>query len=370
MDAFDGTVTLYQVDNDDPVLNAWKAVFPGLITPGDQISPELRAHFRYPEDLFEVQRQLLSTYYTTDPTEFYQGSNFWQVPTDPTESAVSAAQPPYYLQVALPAQAESSFQLTSALTWLHRDYAAAYVTAESDPENYGHLTVLKLPLNTQTPGPLLIQQTFNSNTDISNYVTTRKSSGSSQVLYGNLLTLPTDQGLLYVEPLYLQGVSTSSYPQLGQVLVWYAQRVGMGATLVDALKDAAKHAPVAPPVGTPSTGTGTTSPTGSGGLTTLPPTGGSTAPPPTGTATAEQALVQMQQAAKSLDDAKASGDLAAIGAASQKMEDAVKQYLALVGPSGSSTAPAASASSSASAGTSAHSSPPGSQVSTPATSGG
>ena len=119
VDAFDGTVTLYQVDNTDPVLKAWKEVFPGPDhAAGDQISPELRAHFRYPEDLFEVQRQLLSTYYVSDPTEFYGGSNFWQVPTDPTESAVSAAQPPYYLQVALPGQADSSFQLTSALTWL------------------------------------------------------------------------------------------------------------------------------------------------------------------------------------------------------------------------------------------------------------
>jgi uncharacterized membrane protein (UPF0182 family) len=367
VDAFDGTVTLYQVDNNDPVLNAWKQVFPGLITPEDQISPELREHFRYPEDLFEVQRELLSTYYVSDPTEFYGGSNFWQVPTDPTESSVSAAQPPYYLQVALPGQTLSSFQLTSALTWLSRDYAAAYVTAESDPEHYGKINVLKLPSSTPTPGPLLIQQTFNSNSDISNYVTTRKSGGSSQVLYGNLLTLPTDQGLLYVEPLYLQGVSSSSYPQLGQVLVWYAQRVGMGATLSDALKDAAKHAPVSPPAGQSggtTSGTGATPSTNSGGATSgtvpgsvtsvAPTTGTGVVVPPGGSATADQALSQMQEAAKALDQAKANGDLAAIGAATQRLDDAVKQYLALVPPptGAAGTTPASSSAGTAHPGTS------------------
>lgn len=277
VDAYNGTVKLYQVDDHDPVLDAWKAVFPGLISPESEISKDLRAHFRYPEDLFEVQRGLIGKYYVSSPTEFFQGSNFWKVPNDPTEN-VSAPQPPYYLEIALPGQAKAQFMLTSAMTWFEREYISAYITAGSDPDHYGTITVQQLPPQVQTPGPVLIQQLFNSNTDISNYVTTRNTPGRSQVLTGNLLTLPTDKGLLYVEPLYLQGVSVNSYPQLGQVLVWYGGQVGMGPTLKAALENAT---PADLP---PDTGTGQT-PESSGVVDTnqtesgqVPPT---TAPPVT-----------------------------------------------------------------------------------------
>lgn len=237
VDAYNGTVTLYQVDDNDPVLSAWEAIFPGLITPESAISADLRAHFRYPEDLFEVQRGLIGKYYVSNPSDFFRGSNFWKVPNDPTE-AVAGAQPPYYLELALPGEDRSQFVLTSAMTWFQREYISAYITAGSDPDHYGKITVQQLPPETQTPGPVLIQQLFISNTDISNYTTTRTTAGRSQVKYGNLLTLPTEKGLLYVEPLYLQGVSENSYPQLGQVLVWYNNSVGMGLTLKAALENA------------------------------------------------------------------------------------------------------------------------------------
>lgn len=331
VDAYDGTVKLYEVDEADPVLNAWQGVFPGLISPGSEISSDLRSHFRYPEDLFEVQRSMLTRYYVSNATEFYQGSNFWKVPKDPTESQVSAAQPPYYLQISLPGSTEKpKFELTSALTWFEREFISAYISADSDPENYGKITVLKLPTDTLTPGPVLIQQLFNSNTDISNYVTTRTTSGKSQVLYGNLLTLPTDQGLLYVEPLYLRGVSSNSYPQLGQVLVWYSGRVGMGPTLAQALENAAQNAPVTPPV---SGGNGTPPATVSGGVpgptTSQPPSSSMVLPP-----NAEAAVAEMDAALQELDRAKTSGDLAQIGAATQKLERAVANYLALTGENG------------------------------------
>nr|WP_245599418.1 UPF0182 family protein [Nakamurella lactea] len=348
VDAYDGSVKLYQVDDNDPVLKAWSSVFPGVITPGDQITPELRSHFRYPQDLFEVQRSLLTKYHVNDGATFFRASNFWKEPDDPTEQSVTAAQPPYYLQVTLPGQTDSRFELTSALTGFERDFMAAYVTANGDPKEYGKLTVLEFPTSTQTPGPKLVQQLFNADQDIANWVATRIQGGKAKVEYGNLLTLPIDNGLLYVEPLYLRGVSTSSYPQLGQVLVWFSNRVGRGATLADALLDAAKKQKVeiqpgagggADPGATGSAAIVTSSGADTSSST---PTGGSTVvvlPPD------EAALVAAMNAAlQQLDEAKKSGDLEKIGAANKKLEQAVEAYIKVAKPAagsstGTSTAP-------------------------------
>src|SRR6478752_3022896 len=332
VDAYDGTVTLYEVapkagDQPDPVLKAWEGVFPGLIHPASDVSPDLQAHFRYPQDLFEVQRSLLVRYHVNDPVDFFQSSGFWKVPNDPTVSeAVQAPQPPYYLQVKLPGAQGSEFQLTSVLTGFQREFMSAYVSASSDPADYGKLTVLVLPTATQTPGPTQVQQLFRTTSEISSLVTLSTQQGGSRVIFGNLLTLPVNGGLLYVEPFYIQGQSSSSssYPQLNKVLVWYAGRVGVGNTLKQALANAASSTPVQTPA-LPGDASG------------IPLTGSSTTPATTPTTTAAPpadqaaALAAMDQAATDLNTAKASGDLGAIGAASQKLEDAVNAYLKLAG---------------------------------------
>lgn len=338
VDAYTGKVTLYSADDVDPVLKAWEGVFPGLIQPSSTISPDLKAHFRYPQDLFEVQRKLLTQYHVDSPVDFFQNSNYWDVPADPTETGNTAAQPPYYQQVALPGTTATSFQLTSALTIYQRQFMAAFVSASSDPKTYGNLTVLQLPQNTQTPGPVLIQQAFNSNQVISNFVTTRQTSGRSQVIYGNLLTLPTDSGLLYVEPLYIKGVSTSASPQLGQVLVWFANRVGYGLTLADALAVAANSAPVAITDPTGGGAAGSTSPTsGSAGVTNS----SSPTTPVVLPANLAQALKEMDTANQALTAAKSSGDLGKIGTASQNLANAVNNYLKLAAPTTATTSAAA-----------------------------
>ena len=332
VDAYDGTVTLYAVDEQDPVLKAWEGVFPGLVKPNSDVSQDLRAHFRYPQDLFEVQRSLLVRYHVSDPVDFFQSSGFWRVPNDPTVSdTVQAPQPPYYLQVQLPGADKASFQLTSVLTGFQREFMSAYVSAGSDPDDYGKLTVLRLPTATQTPGPQQVQQLFRTTQEISSLVTLATNQGGSKVIFGNLLTLPVNDGLLYVEPFYIQGATTStttssSFPQLNRVLVWYAGRVGVGTTLTQALTRAAQSAPVQ----TPITGDGTDLLPGvtDSSTPTTPSTPSSTSPPP---ANEQAALAQMDAAASALDAAKASGDLGQIGAASQKLEDAVRAYLALAG---------------------------------------
>ena len=339
VDAYTGAVTLYSVDNTDPVLKAWEGVFPNLIKPSSAISTDLRAHFRYPQDLFEVQRKLLTQYHVDSPVDFFQNSNYWDVPTDPTEAGNTAAQPPYYQQIAVPGASATTFQLTSALTIYQRQFLASFVSASSDPKTYGDITVQQLPQNTQTPGPVLIQQAFNSNQVISNFVTTRQSSGRSQVINGNLLTLPTDNGLLYIEPLYIKGVSTSASPALGQVLVWYDNRVGYGTTLAAALAVAAASAPTVIP--TTGTGGSTSSASASGSAGVSSPANPST--PVVLPSDQAQALSAMDAANKNLATAKASGDLGKIGAASQALEDAVNNYLSLAGTSLSTPATTSSA---------------------------
>ena len=328
VDAYTGAVTLYSVDDSDPMLKAWEQIFPNLVKPSSAVSTDLRAHFRYPQDLFEVQRELLTKYHVDSPVDFFQNSNYWDVPADPTETGNTAAQPPYYQQVASPGQTNTSFQLTSALTIYQRQFMASFLSASSDPATYGKLTVRQLPQNQQTPGPVLIQQAFNSNQVISNFVTTRQSNGRSQVIYGNLLTLPTDNGLLYIEPLYIRGVSTSASPQLGQVLVWFANRVGYGLTLADALKVAAASDPTPIPTGGGGNGTSSTPLTSASVSSSSNPSTPAILP-----ANEQQALQQMDAANQELVTAKASGDLAKIGAASQRLQDAVDNYLKLAGGS-------------------------------------
>jgi len=327
VDAYDGTVTLYETADGsaDPLLKAWEGVFPGLVKPVTDVTPELQSHFRYPQDLFEVQRSLLVRYHVDDPVNFFQSSGFWKVPNDPTVSeAVQAPQPPYYLQVKTPGMEGSEFQLTSVLTGFQREFMSAYVSASSDPANYGKLTVLVLPTSTQTPGPTQVQQLFRTTQEISSLVTLSTQQGGSRVIFGNLLTLPVNGGLLYVEPFYIQGQSSSSsYPQLNKVLVWYAGRVGVANTLKQALANAASSTPVQTPA-LPGDASGI--PDTSSSVATPPPS--ATAAPPADEAAA---LAAMNAAAQALDTAKASGDLGQIGTASQNLADAVDQYLTLAG---------------------------------------
>ena len=134
VDAYDGTVTLYEQDEKDPVLQAWMKVFPGTVKPKSDISPELQAHLRYPEDLFKVQRSLLASYHVNDPVTFFSNSDFWDVPLDPNPTA-SSFQPPYYIVAKDLANNDNSasFQLTSAMNRFRRDFLAAYISASSDP---------------------------------------------------------------------------------------------------------------------------------------------------------------------------------------------------------------------------------------------
>ncbi|MFD4440020.1 UPF0182 family protein [Nocardia sp. NPDC058519] len=275
VDAYDGTVTLYQVDTDDPVLSAWMRVFPGTVEPAEKISDDLRAHLRYPEDLFVIQRDMLARYHVDEPREFFTNNAFWSVPSDPTVDA-NPQQPPFYVLLGDPDSAAPSFRLTSAMVGFKREFLSAYISVHSDPENYGKFSILQLPTDTLTQGPQQIQNSMISDTRVASERTLLERS--NRIQYGNLLTLPiADGGVLYVEPLFTERISTapngSTFPQLARVLASYREpgtggvRVGYAPTLAEALDQ----------VFGPATGNLATPP---GGSAAAPPPPGRTAVPP------------------------------------------------------------------------------------------
>ena len=243
VDAYDGTVTLYQVDRQDPVLQTWMRIFPGSVKSEDEIPDELRAHFRYPEDLFKVQRELLAKYHVDEPREFFTTNAFWSVPSDPTDDTIPE-QPPFYVLVGDQQTAAPSFRLASAMVGFNREFLSSYISANSDPDDYGKITVLRLPTDTLTQGPQQIQNSMISDTRVASERTLLERS--NRIHYGNLLTLPiADGGVLYVEPLYTERISTSpnssTFPQLSRVLASFREpggggvKVGYAPTLAEAL---------------------------------------------------------------------------------------------------------------------------------------
>ncbi|WP_092922002.1 UPF0182 family protein [Actinopolyspora alba] len=238
VDAYTGEVTLYEFGEKDPVLEAWKGVFPGVIKPKSEISDELRQHFRYPADMFKVQRELLARYHVDDPGDFYATRGFWEVPNDPNQDQRSGSgekQPPFYVIAQAPTQNRPTFQLTSAMTALERPNLSAWISASSDPETYGQITMLELPTDNQTPGPVQVQRQMESTPKVTEDRTLFDNPGV-RAMFGNLLTLPVEGGMLYVEPIYIRPNSEDSYPQLARVLTSYGDSVGYADTLQGSLE--------------------------------------------------------------------------------------------------------------------------------------
>lgn len=240
VDAYDGSVTLYEWDASDPVLQTWKRALPGSVTPKDEISDELMQHLRYPEDLFKVQRQILASYHVTDPLEWIANNDLWAVPGDPV-SRGKAKQPPYYLQVRWPNEENAVFSQTATYVPKGRQNLVAFmaVNADATSEEYGRIRILRMNDQTQIDGP---GQTFNAMVT-SEAVAARLrpflNNGAATVTYGNLMTLPVGGGLLYAQPVYTQraGAAGGAYPALTFVIVRFGQKVGIGETLDAALDE-------------------------------------------------------------------------------------------------------------------------------------
>src|SRR5499427_8136043 len=243
VDAYNGDVTLYQWGAPDPLLQAWKNAFPGIIKPTSTIPPFLLSHMRYPTDLFEVQREILAQYHVGTAQSFYGGQNFWAVPNDPTGVAANQhSQPPYYLTETIPGYRQPEFSLTTTFVPRNRANLAAVMVVNSNPmqAGYGTIRVLQLPQNAVTEGPSQVQGAFESNAVASAELTLLRRGGSTVTL-GNMITIPVGGGLLYIEPVYVTANaagSTGSYPSLQRVFAFYSGHpnpVGFQPTLSGAL---------------------------------------------------------------------------------------------------------------------------------------
>lgn len=322
VDAFDGTVSLYSIDDKDPVLKAWEKVFPGTVKSQSEIPESLREHFRYPEDLFKVQRDLLAQYHVSSAGQFFSTQTFWSVPPDPTGSNNNAGgstpnQPPYYVLAQAPGQSEPTFQLTSAMTLLNRQFLAAWVSVSSDPKDYGQFRVLRLPTQDQPKGPGQVQNEFET-TDQVTENRTLFNNPNVNVRYGNLLTLPVAGGMLYVEPIYIEQKDENAFPQLARVLVYFGGRVGFSSTLEGALKQAFE-----------SSGESTTPPDEGEGSSSTPSSPSTSTPPPSSggdNPALDQAVVDIDNALQQIKTAQQNGDFAALGNAYAALEKAVTAY--------------------------------------------
>ncbi len=327
VDAYDGTVTLYQWDDQDPILKAWMNIFPGLVKPATEMPSTIRDHIRYPQDLFDVQRGLLAQYHITDPVASYNGKGKWQVPDDPFATG-GVPQPPYYVLSAPPGDdtGQARFQLTSPMVVPGgTNNLAAYMSVNSEPgPDYGKITVLTVPTQSNIDGPSQIGNIFTSEPVISKDISLL-GTGQSAVLHGNLLTLPVGDSFLYVEPLYVQGTGgTSSFPTLRRVLVTYGDNKGYGATLTDALDDLQTPGNVGASIDQGTSGGGTTTPTTPSTSKSSTPTTGSTSTAP---ASQQELLNQLQTARNDLNAAYDAHDPVAIAKAQAKIDGIVDQLL-------------------------------------------
>jgi uncharacterized membrane protein (UPF0182 family) len=238
VDAYDGTVKLYQWDTKDPVLSTWSKSFPGTVTPKSAMTKSLLEHIRYPEDLFGVQRDVLSTYHVKTADAFYGGQDFWRVPTDPSSLGANAGvQPPYYMTLKLPGQEKAAFSLTSSFVPRgNRQNLTAFAVVNSDNgPDYGKISVLQLPRSTNISGPSQVASNFEAKPEVAQALSLLRQGGSDVVL-GNLLTLPVGGGLLYVQPVYVRATANNSaYPLLQKVLVSFGDVIGFDDTLKGAL---------------------------------------------------------------------------------------------------------------------------------------
>jgi uncharacterized membrane protein (UPF0182 family) len=306
VDAYTGEVKLYQWDTEDPVLKTWMKAFPGTVESKSDISKDLMAHLRYPQDLFKVQRELLTRYHVEDADTFLSGSEVWQVPDDPTNKSGNAV-PPYYQSLKMPDQQAQAFSLTTTFTPNGRDNLSAFmsVDAEAGTSDYGKIRLLKLPTSTTVNGPKQVQSQFNSEQDIAEQIRLLQG-GDSEVEYGNLLTVPLDGGLLYVEPVYVRGGGLK-YPLLRKVLVTYGGNTAFEDTLDEALNKVfgAEGETTEPPP--------------------PPPEDGDTPPPTSTNPTVQEALNDAQKAFDAGQEALKKGDWEAYGRAQDDLQEALQR---------------------------------------------
>jgi len=243
IDAYDGRPAFWVVDPHDPVVNAWRGVYPTLFHDAAGMPADLVAHWRYPEALFRVQSSIYSRYHMRSAGEFYNGEDVWVIPTEAYAREESHPVDPYYVNATLRGETEPEFILMRPFAPKNRQNLTAWMAGRSDPAHYGELVVYRFPKGRQFYGTQQVESRIDQDTEISQQLTLW-GQGGSNVIRGNLLVIPLGDSLLYVEPLYLQAESsTGSLPELKRVIVADAERVAMAETLQEALDALVHRAP-------------------------------------------------------------------------------------------------------------------------------
>jgi uncharacterized membrane protein (UPF0182 family) len=331
-DAYDGTMTFYAMDPNDPILRAYEGIFPTLFTPADRIPADLVPHLRVPEEFFNVQTRQFATYHVTNASSFYSNNDLWTVPTDPggSQSLPSEA---YYVVMRMPGEPDPEFLLLQPMVPKQRLNMIAWVAARNDQPHYAGVRVYQFPQDTTVIGPNQIEAKIDAEPTISAQVSLWDAAGS-KVIKGNLIVIPVQDSLLYLQPIYLKSTN-ASFPQLEKIVVASPTTVVWGNTLDEALRLllAGGFGGGAP--------TPTPTPPASPGAPTPAPSGGPVATPPADV----QALVDYaNQHFERAQAALRAGDFATYGREIALVQDALQRLDRLVhasSPAGSSV-PAAS----------------------------
>ncbi|MCX7595359.1 MAG: UPF0182 family protein, partial [Fischerella sp.] len=232
VDAYDGTMRFFVIDEADPLLKTYRKIFPHLFEPNAAIPAELKAHFRYPLDLFKIQAQMYLSYHMSDPEVFYNREDLWRFPMQVYEGNEQIMQP-YYVIMRLPGEAKEGFILILPFTPVNKDNMIAWMAARSNGKDYGKLLLYEFPKQKLVFGPRQIEARIDQEPLISQQFTLWSQAGS-KVIRGDLLVIPIEGSLLYVEPVYLRA-EQGQLPELKRVIVAYDQHVVMEETLEKSL---------------------------------------------------------------------------------------------------------------------------------------
>ena len=333
VDAYTGKVTLYAFDENDPILKAWRKAFPNLFKAQAEIPDDLRPHLRYPEDLFSIQTWIYASYHIPNPDDFYSKEDFWALPDDRSgeirrqedtgglAATTSVKARPYYLLTKLPDRPAPEFVLVMPFTPNGKENMVSYLAAEADPAEYGRLTLFSLDRSRTILGPTQVNARILATPAVSSALTLLNQQGS-RVILSNLLIVPVDQSLLYVQPIFVQSAAPNSFPLLQRVAVFYNNQVGFATTLTDAITEVVSGQQATP---------------------TPPDDGGAVQPPPPaspgggGNQSVQTLLTQANQEYQAAQRALQGGNLAEYQSHINTMGRLIQQALAAQGGRSSTT---------------------------------
>jgi uncharacterized protein len=316
VDAYTGEVTLYAFDERDPVLAAWRKAFPDLFAPKSDISEDLNKHLRYPEDLFSIQTWVYASYHIGNPDDFYSKEDFWALPDDRSgeiqqqeesgglTTAISVKARPYYLLTKLPGSNKLQFVLVMPFTPNGKENMVSYLAANSDPDGYGKTTLFSLDRARIVFGPTQVNTRILADPTVAQELTLLSQRGSRAIL-GNLLTVPVEDSLLYVQPIFVQASSANSIPLLQRVAVFYNNTVGYSPSLAESIGKVIGDEQVRPP-----------------------PAEGQPTPPPSNATNVQELLRQADAEYKAAERELADGDLAGYQQRINRMAELIQQALA------------------------------------------